>query len=108
MTAERTFSAALNQALAEIYYGTPDCVFPLSLRQPVAPDGVTITFVSRDGQTYLVRHNDLEPCLRGWHFVAQRELAEVELCAETCQRFGQMFRGDVSILVACGAVGSGA
>jgi hypothetical protein len=105
---ESDLSAALNQALAEFYYGTPDCVFSLSLRQPVAPDGVTVTLVGHDGRVYLVRHNDFEPCRRGWHFVPNRELAEVELCSETCQRFGEILWGEVSIQVACGAVGSGA
>jgi hypothetical protein len=108
MTTEPDFSTTLNRALERIYYGPPDCVFLLSLRQPVAPNGVTVTFVGRDDRAYLVRHNEFEPCQRGWHFVAGRDLAEVELCPETCQRFGQMFQGDVSIRVACGAVGAGA
>jgi hypothetical protein len=107
LTTERDFSTTLGRALEQIYYGLPDCVFRLSLRQPVAPDGVTVTFVGRDGRAYLVRHGEFEPCRRGWHFVPQQELAEVELCPETCQRFGQMYRGDVTIQVACGAVGGG-
>jgi hypothetical protein len=101
MTTQPDFSAALNEALAQIAGSVISCSYPI----PPAPDGSTIDpnkvnmVYTTDAGSVLILRNDQPDCDVGWQYTADG--TEINLCSETCAAASEEKSAKVELFFGC-------
>jgi hypothetical protein len=87
LTGSQNFATNLALALQQIANTVVPCIYDV-----VPPDGGTIdtekinVFYTSGGQRYLVVQNESSTCELGWHFVANTNQTQIEICGSTCDQ----------------------
>jgi hypothetical protein len=101
MTTQPDFSAALNDALAQIAGSVISCSYPI----PEAPEGSTIDpnkvnlVYTTDAGSVLILRNDQPDCDVGWQYTADG--TEIHLCSATCEAASQERSAKVELFFGC-------
>jgi hypothetical protein len=101
MTTEPDFSAALNQALAQIAGSVISCSYPIPEPPPgetLDLDKVNIVYTAGGGSVLILR-NDQADCAVGWQYTADG--TGIDLCSETCTSATQESAATVELFFGC-------
>jgi hypothetical protein len=104
MTTQPDFSAALNEALAQIAGSVISCSYPI----PPAPDGSTIdpnkvnVVYTTDAGSVLILRNDQPDCDIGWQYTADG--TGINLCSATCEAASQERSAKVELFFGCDTI----
>jgi hypothetical protein len=106
MTTEPDFSAALNEALAQIAGSVVSCSYPI----PEPPAGETIDtskvniVYTTSGGSVLILRNDQASCTVGWQYTPDG--TGIVLCGDTCTAVSQESSARVELFFGCESKGT--
>ena len=101
MTTQPDFSAALNEALAQIAGSVVSCSYPIPEPPPgetIDPNEVNIVYTSGGGSVLILR-NDQADCTVGWQYATDG--TGIVLCSETCTAVSQESSATVELFFGC-------
>ena len=101
MTTQPDFSAALDEALAQIAGSVVSCSSPLPEPPPgetIDPNEVNIVYTSGGGSVLILR-NDQADCTVGWQYATDG--TGLVLCSETCTAVSQESSATVELFFGC-------
>jgi hypothetical protein len=102
MTAMPDFSAALNDALAQIAGSVVQCGYPIPAPpegQTFDPDMVNMVYTASDGQSVVILRNDQANCEVGWQYTKDR--TSIVLCSQTCGAAAEDIGAYVELFFGC-------
>ena len=101
MTTQPDFSAALNEALAQIAGSVVSCSYPIPEPPPgetIDPNEVNIVYTGGGGSVLILR-NDQADCTVGWQYATDG--TGIVLCSETCTAVSQESSATVELFFGC-------
>jgi hypothetical protein len=102
MTTQPDFSAALNEALAEIAGYVISCSYPIPeppADSEIDPNKVNVVYTTEEGGSVLLLRNDQPDCDVGWQYTPDG--TGINLCSATCETATQEESAKIELFFGC-------